>query len=180
MRLPRPGGDNELDDRTHAGGEHLVELPPRGDVAGFEGPAGGEGGAGIGVLAQDHAAHARGRNPVKGAKHVRAGRCTRKRPVAPGGKDRLPGFEFERGVHLLEAQRDVGDDIAPRLVDVLLPALERLPKRCSQLHRHGAGFSRPVKNLTRTLSFTILELDDIVKFFLTWHGRRERPLSGSR
>ena len=127
MGLPGPGGHDELDDRTHAGREHLVELPPARDVAGLEAPAGGEGGAGIGVLAQNHAAHGRRRESVEGAQHVRAGRRTGKRPSATSRKDRLPRLELERGVHIFERQVDMADHIPPKRIDVSLPAFDSPP-----------------------------------------------------
>src|SRR4029079_1771825 len=84
--------------------EHLLELAPIGDVAGLEGAAGREGGARVGVLAEDDHANIGRPDAVEGVEDMGAFRRTGKGAALAGGEYRLPRLQGQRRVDRLETE----------------------------------------------------------------------------
>ncbi len=159
-RVAEARGDDQLHIGAHAGREHLLELAPVGDIAGLEGAAGGEGGAGIGILAEDDAAHGLGRDAVEGAEDMGSLRGAGKDASAPGGKHRLPWLERQAGVDGLEAERDIGDDRMPCRIEIVPPVGEDLPHCIPErkAHPRSSRGRDHIQKLTVASTFQIVKL----------------------
>ncbi|WP_455918943.1 hypothetical protein [Ensifer canadensis] len=134
--VTEPRGRDELHISADALREHLVQLDPRGKIAGLEGSARCETWLRIGILTEDHAAHAVGSDPIEGRKSMRTLRLPGKGLAATRGKNRLPGFEIETGIDPIEIIADGSERILPDIRQIGLPAGQRFRHRLPQSSRH--------------------------------------------
>lgn len=132
-------GRNELHIGTDALGEHLVQLGPRGQVAGLEGATRCQTRFRIGILAKDHAMDAVRSDVVEGGEDMCTPGLAGKGLAAACGKDRLPGLQIEAGVDAVEILADGSERIPPSVRKVTLPPGERFRHRLFQSCRHCAA-----------------------------------------
>jgi len=124
----RSGRDDELHVASARSRKHLLELAPAGDVACLEGAAGGEGRAGIGVLAEHHDPDGVGSNPVEGAEDMACSGAPGNRRPRRAGKTGSQASKVRAGSIAFIAELAAIDDAASQDRDP--PAIRKdLPHR---------------------------------------------------